>query len=127
LVVNTLEDSPRWRAPGELELVRRFLNTWDFSARKRAAEDHLPTLVADRAAWNTRLADLVPPRRGELDQLTDLRDGLRRLVEDGFKTEALNAWLLRLPPATQITVADEGPSRPRAEGWYRRPARRDRR
>jgi predicted RNA-binding Zn ribbon-like protein len=109
-VVNLLEDSQRWRAPVELELVRRFLNTWDFSARTRTAEDHLPAVAADRAAWKARFAGLAPPKRRELAQLTELRDGLRRLVEEGFESEPLNVWLRRMPPLTRVEiVGDDAP------------------
>jgi predicted RNA-binding Zn ribbon-like protein len=110
-MVNSVDDSGRWQAPGDLELVRRFLNTWDFSASKRKAEDHLPALSANRAAWEAKFGGLVRPKRDELGDLTELRDGLRRLVEGDFEPDWLNAWLLRAQPVTQVAQGVHGSPR----------------
>jgi predicted RNA-binding Zn ribbon-like protein len=92
-VVNELEDASRWRAPGGLEHVRRFLNTWKHLARTREDRDHLPSLARDAAAWERRFPSLRRPREDELEELTALRTGLRRAVEDDLDVRWLNAQL----------------------------------
>jgi predicted RNA-binding Zn ribbon-like protein len=90
-VVNKLEDAARWRAPGRLEHVRRFLNTWEHLARTREDRDHLPGLARDAGAWERRFPSVRRPRQDELEELTALRTGLRRAVEDDLEVEWLNA------------------------------------
>jgi predicted RNA-binding Zn ribbon-like protein len=92
-VVNKLEDAARWRAPGQLEDVRRFLNTWEHLARTREDRDHLPSLARDAEAWERRFPSWRRPREDELEELTALRTGLRRAVEDDLDVEWLNAQL----------------------------------
>jgi predicted RNA-binding Zn ribbon-like protein len=99
-VVNKLEDAARWRAPGRLEHVRRFLNTWEHLARTREDRDHLPSLARDAAAWERRFPSLRRPREGEVEGLTALRTGLRGAVEDDLDVEWLNAQL----QAARVTV-----------------------
>ncbi|WP_163512706.1 CGNR zinc finger domain-containing protein [Fodinicola acaciae] len=62
-------------APGRLEVVRTFLNTWVIPNESRVAEDRLAGLVADPAAWRSTFPDLGKP--GPLADLTALRDDLR--------------------------------------------------
>ena len=100
-MVNTLEDAARWRAPGWLEDVRRFLNTWEHLARTRGNRDHLPNLARDRKGWERRFQSLRAPREDELHELTALRRGLRRAVDDRLDVEWLNAQL----GAARLTVA----------------------
>ncbi len=101
MVNELLEDAPRWRAPGRLEDVRRFLNTWEHLARTRENREHLRSLAADGAAWQRRFKSVRRPRKDELDELIALRAGLRRAVEDSLDPEWLNAEL----KATRLTVA----------------------
>jgi predicted RNA-binding Zn ribbon-like protein len=99
-MVNKLEDAARWRAPGRLEYVRRFLNTWEHLARTREDRDHLPSLALDEEAWKRRFPSPRRPREDELEELTALRMGLRRAVEDDLDVEWLNAQL----EAARLTV-----------------------
>jgi predicted RNA-binding Zn ribbon-like protein len=99
-MVNKLEDAARWRAPGRLEHLRRFLNTWEHLARTREDRDHLPSLARDAAAWERRFPSLRRPREGEFEGLTALRTGLRGAVEDDLDVEWLNAQL----QAARVTV-----------------------
>ena len=92
-MVNKLEDAARWRAPGRLEYVRRFLNTWEHLARTREDRDHLPSLARDAKAWERRFPSLRRPPEDDLEELTALRTGLRRAVEDDLDIEWLNAQL----------------------------------
>jgi predicted RNA-binding Zn ribbon-like protein len=96
-----VEDAPRWRAPGRLEDVRRFLNTWEHLARTRQNRDHLPSLAGDGGAWERRFKSVRRPRKDELDELIALRAGLRRAVEDSLDAEWLNAEL----KGARLTVA----------------------
>jgi predicted RNA-binding Zn ribbon-like protein len=62
-------------APGGLETVRTFLNTWVIPNESRLVEDHLEAMVADSSAWSATFPDLGKP--GTLADLTALRDDLR--------------------------------------------------
>lgn len=106
-MVNTPKD--RWEAPGALEAVRRFLNTWDLSLRDRVFVDRLPGLARDRRAWRSTFPDLTRPRPGELPALVDLRADLRALVEEGFNPEVLNAWLRRVPIRVRVEGEETTP------------------
>lgn len=100
-VVNSLEDAARWRAPGRLEDVRRFLNTWEHLARTRENRDHLARLARDAALWEQRFKSVRRPKRDDVEGLTALRSGLRRAVE----TELDAAWLNAELRAAGLTVA----------------------
>jgi len=92
-MVNKLEDAARWRAPGRLEDVRRFLNTWEHLPRTGQSRDHLPSLARDGKAWERRFKSVRRPGQNERDELTALRVGLRRAVEDDLDPDWLNARL----------------------------------
>lgn len=104
IMVNELEDAPRWQAPGRLEDVRRFLNTWEHLARTREDRDHLPSLATDADAWERRFKSVGRPRRDDLGQLIELRTGLRQAVEDGIDVD----WLNRQIDAARVTVRVDG-------------------
>lgn len=65
-------------APGRLEQVRTFLNTWEVPNDTRVAVDRLPDLVSDRQHWAHALPDVPPPTAatGTAD-LAALRDQVR--------------------------------------------------
>ena len=92
-MVNTLDDAPRWQAPGPLEDVRRFLNTSEHLVRTREERDHLPALARDKDAWARRFQSVRRPRRTEIDALTALRTGLRRAIESDIDVDWLNTEL----------------------------------
>ena len=102
-MVNALEDAPRWRAPGSLEDVRRFLNTWDYVTRTRETRDHLPDLAHDAGEWARRFPSVRRPQTRELADLVSLRAGLRGAVEDGLDAR----WLNEQVRAARLTVAVE--------------------
>lgn len=103
----------RWGAPGPLELVRRFLNTWDYSIAARRAEDRLPPLLKDRRAWEAAFPGIRRPAYKELGELNELRAGLRGLVETEVDAKWLNSWLGRYPLSTRVELGDR--SSPRLE------------
>ena len=85
----------RWQrpAPGELEVVRRFLNTWRPSTAKRMPGDALPALLRDHATWEERFPGLARGPADTEERLLRLRDDLRQMLAEvpGW-TERLNRW-----------------------------------
>lgn len=94
-------------APGDLESVRQFLNTWVLPSATREPEDRLPGLLADGAAWSQRFPAL-PLRGGDTSEhLVPLRDALRALAaREPRGWEEFTAWLGRYPP--QVHLVGEG-------------------
>lgn len=85
----------RWQlpAPGELEVVRSFLNTWRPSTAKRMPGDTLPALLDDPAAWEERFPGLVRGPADTEERLVRLRDDLRQMLGEGPGwTARLNRW-----------------------------------
>src|ERR1700681_4375063 len=76
---STVVAGPRRDAPGELELVRQFINTADLAP----GEDELGDLEALRA-W-LRERQLIGPRErlapGDLERALEVREALRGLLE----------------------------------------------
>jgi CGNR zinc finger len=64
-------------APGALESVRTFLNSWAVPNDTRVAVDRLPDLVHDAGRWRVALPGLPVPGSGEAADLTELRNRLR--------------------------------------------------
>lgn len=67
-------------APGDLEQVRSFLNSWWIPNDTRQPLDDLGELAGDRRRWADRLPGIPPPRRSELPTLIALRDQLREAL-----------------------------------------------
>jgi predicted RNA-binding Zn ribbon-like protein len=107
LMVNNWETSERWAAPGELELMRRFLNTWQLQTQTRRWEDRLPQLIARPGAWKSLFAQIPPPRRDELRELVELRAALRKVIEEDFDAELLTHWLRRARLAPTVSYDPE--------------------
>jgi predicted RNA-binding Zn ribbon-like protein len=93
----------RDQAPGQLELVRRFLNTWEMSHATDAPRDLLPALIRDRRRYQ-RTFGVPPPRTAaERDELLALRDDLRDALGAAAPDErVLNAWLGRRPLSPRL-------------------------
>jgi hypothetical protein len=103
-------------APGELELVRRFLNTWRIPDEKiadgmREPADELSWLLGDPRAWEERFPGWPQATGGDEELLTRLRGDLRSALgtPEGW-TEALNGWLGGYPLVAQVVEEDEGAS-----------------
>ncbi len=64
-------------APGELEELRTFLNSWWVPNDSRQPVDDLPTLAVDRRQWSRALPSVPPPTRSAVSTLRALRDELR--------------------------------------------------
>jgi hypothetical protein len=96
-------------APGELELVRRFLNTWKISDGMREAADELPALLGDARAWEERFPHWPPADDEEL--LRRLRDDLRGALDaTGSWAERLNGWLEGYPMVARVVEEGGEPS-----------------
>jgi hypothetical protein len=65
-------------APGELEQVRTFLNTWWIPNDTRVPVDDLAALAADPPRWSRALPSIPWPERGR--GLSTLRDQLRDVL-----------------------------------------------
>jgi hypothetical protein len=91
-------------APGELEDVRRFLNTWEEGIDGRPTRDRLPELAAAEDDWGTTFDDLPYPR-SPLAELAAARTALRDSLGSAHPTQ-LNALLASHPlrPAIQAEL-----------------------
>lgn len=93
-------------APGRLEQVRTFLNTWRLPHETRTPADDLPSLITRAADWRIALPDIPLPRTHDLDELLALRTDLRAAL--GQPSPAgLREWFERHP--VNVTVEDEAP------------------
>lgn len=90
-------------APGDLEVVQRFLNTWVLPSATNVAEDHLPALLADGSLWKGRFPELPIGEAESAEKLLELRDDLRSILgaPEGW-VERLNGWLQRLQLVTWV-------------------------
>jgi predicted RNA-binding Zn ribbon-like protein len=98
-------------APGDLETVRRFLNTWLILSATRVPEDHLPELLHDVAGWQRAFPHLPYRDPGSDDELIALRDDLRDFVRGEEQwPDTLNRWLSRYPPVPRVAGTQDAPS-----------------
>jgi predicted RNA-binding Zn ribbon-like protein len=98
-------------APGELELVRRFLNSWRIDDSTRQPADELPWLLGDRRAWEERFPRWPLSPEDTEDLLARLREDLREtLVAPEGWTERLNTWLGGYPLVAHVVEEDQGAS-----------------
>ncbi|MGH8866823.1 MAG: CGNR zinc finger domain-containing protein [Actinomycetes bacterium] len=67
-------------APGALEDVRTFLNTWSVPNETRVPVDRLSELAGDPETWGSEMPSLPPPARGGVAALRRLRDDLREAL-----------------------------------------------
>jgi len=80
-------------APGELEAVRRFINTWSIPNDTRKATDALPELVRTPAMWSREFRRQPRSRADSMDRLQRLRADLRSACEEHASGDkALNRW-----------------------------------
>src|SRR5215208_2618136 len=84
-------------APGQLETVRKLMNTFLVSSATQIAEDRLPALLRDQKAWRREFPDVRVGADDTAELLIELRDDLRRMVGGGSGwPESLQRWLERL-------------------------------
>ena len=95
-------------APGELELVRRFLNTWKVPNDTRVPVDTLPELLRDSRAWKQQFPGIPRGPEDTENLLVRLRDDLRAVLDrpQGWE-ETLNGWLGRYPMVAHVTNEGE--------------------
>ena len=108
---------PKRAAPGELELVRQFINTADMAP----GEDALGDLEA-LGAW-LREHQLIGPRErlapGDLERARTVREALRNLLESRAHGRPVDDAALRslnvVPAGALLRIAFEGDGTPRLE------------
>jgi predicted RNA-binding Zn ribbon-like protein len=88
-------------APGRLEQVRTFLNTWWIPNDTRLPRDDLADLASDSEGWSRSLPDVPPPRQSDHAQLLALRAQLRATLGTSHPTGladqlAAHEWRLDL-------------------------------
>lgn len=88
-----------------INVVRTFLNTWEWDADEHKGEDHLPGLMGNRSEWQRVLPGLPFPLRGTQADVVALRHGLRAALGERAP-DSLQHWVLRFPPQVVIG-ADE--------------------
>lgn len=97
-------------APGDLECVRRFINTWSIPNQTRTETDELPQLCLNTERWRGEL--LLHPRAGSdtLNRLLALRSDLRKSSE-GLDEEGqlLNAWFAGVALSLQVKSVEGVP------------------
>jgi len=80
-------------APGELEAVRRFINTWSIPNDTRRPTDALPDLARAPGIWSSEFPRRPRSRIDTLERMQRLRADLRSACEGGASgDEALNNW-----------------------------------
>ena len=102
-MVNKGKSSWNDPAPGELELVRRFLNTWKVPNDTRVPVDGLPGLLRDPSARAERFPG-APFGPGDTEELlVKMRDDLRGALGGAEGWEGmLDRWLLRYPMVARV-------------------------
>jgi predicted RNA-binding Zn ribbon-like protein len=117
MVVSKMSES-NWNAPapGELELVRRFLNTWKVQDGSGEPVDELPDLLVDPGVWEERFPGWAPGPGETGEVLVRLRDGMRGMLggSEGW-AERLNGWLEDYPLVARVVVEDGGAASVRYE------------
>ncbi|WP_311969694.1 CGNR zinc finger domain-containing protein [Pseudomonas baltica] len=85
-------------APGELEDVRRFVNSWSIPNQTRIETDQLPQWASDPQAWTRELSRCPLHPEDQLDTLLELRLALREsCANHDHDSEALNTWFDKVP------------------------------
>jgi predicted RNA-binding Zn ribbon-like protein len=96
-------------APGVLEVVRRFLNTWSIPNQTRVEVDELPLFVSDADKWSEELSRHPRADSDTLDTLMALRADLRKSCEGlDDDHQLLNAWLTRAALSVKVVPAEGG-------------------
>ncbi len=95
-------------APGELETVRKLMNTWLVPSATQIPEDRLPALLRDREAWHREFPDVPLGADDSAESIAKLRDDLRRMVGSGRGwPESFQRWLEQFPPMVDVVLSGE--------------------
>jgi hypothetical protein len=91
-------------APGELDFVRRFLNTWKIPDGTREPVDELPGLLENTDAWEERFPGWKPGSGDTEELLTALRGDLRESLggSEGW-VGRLNGWFEEYPLVARVS------------------------
>jgi hypothetical protein len=109
-------------APGELDFVRRFLNTWRIPDGTSEPVDELPGLLKNTEAWEERFPGWKPGSGDTAELLTALRGDLRESLggREGW-VGRLNGWFERYPLVARVSGEGKEASvryEPRPEGGF---------
>lgn len=100
-------------APGPLEQVRTFLNTWSIPNDTRAPVDELRDLITSSERWTSALPDVPLPTidgaSAEFERLLELRSQLRAALGETSPT-SLGAVLNMHRWRVEVTPADHAPA-----------------
>ena len=113
--------SNRSDAPGDLEDVRTFLNTWAIPNDSRMPVDDLDDLAGDRPRWAAAMPSLPAPAGGQVAALRRLRDNLRAALGQEHplslrpRLEALRLRARLAEPGQDGPAVRFAPERPTAE------------
>jgi predicted RNA-binding Zn ribbon-like protein len=93
-------------APGDLEAVRRFINTWSIPNLTRIEMDALPLLVSDPEVWRRDLSHYPRQPSDSLDKLLRLRSDLRQSSKSvNSHSEVLNDWFSNVALSVKVLSA----------------------
>ena len=109
----------RHAAPGSLELVRRFLNTWVIANQTHQPEDRLPALAGDARAWSATFDAPRPRTVAERAELLQLRADLRRMLAPApVSADCVNGWLdtIGIRPSVRAGAVMHEPEQRRLAG-----------
>lgn len=108
-------------APGELEIVRCFLNTWKLPDGSREPVDELPGLVKDPDAWEARFPGGILAPEDTVELLRTLREDLRETLvgSEGWQGR-INGWFERYPFVARVSEDNDVSLRyePQAGGGF---------
>lgn len=92
-------------APGTLEKVRAFLNTWRIPNDTRIPADGLETLTEMQHFFLTTFGELSGPIVPE--QVRQLRADLRRILGSS-EVALIGQWLVRMPVEVRVQTDEQG-------------------
>lgn len=99
------ESNESQMAPGRLELVRVFLNSWRIPNDTRQPEDLFETREAMEQFFLSAFGELNGPIIPE--QVRQLRTDLRQILGSN-EVAALNQWLVKLPVEVRLEEDEKG-------------------
>jgi predicted RNA-binding Zn ribbon-like protein len=95
-------------APGKLETVRQFMNTWLVPSATQVPEDRLPAVMQHQETWCQQFPHVPLGTSDSVELLTTLRDDLRSMLDGRAWPDRLQPWLERFPPVVDVVITAAG-------------------